>query len=55
MSRVDLGMRAVGDPRHRLLELANDRGVSLASLSSLLSRNSTYLQQFVRKGSPRKL
>lgn len=43
------------DPRARLLELANSRGVSLASLSALISRNSTYLQQFVRKGSPRKL
>jgi phage repressor protein C with HTH and peptisase S24 domain len=38
-----------------LLELANARGVSLAALSALISRNGTYLQQFVRKGSPRKL
>ncbi len=43
------------DPRTRLLELATDRGVSLAALSALISRNSAYLQQFVRKGSPRKL
>jgi phage repressor protein C with HTH and peptisase S24 domain len=43
------------EPRARLLELASDRGVSLASLSALISRNGTYLQQFVRKGSPRKL
>ncbi len=43
------------DPRARLLELATARGVSLAALSALISRNSTYLQQFVRKGSPRKL
>lgn len=42
-------------PRARLLELAQDRGVSLASLSDLLGRNTTYLQQFIRKGSPRKL
>lgn len=43
------------DPRVRLLELATDQGISLARLSSLIGRNSTYLQQFVRKGSPRKL
>ncbi|MDE2620218.1 MAG: LexA family transcriptional regulator [Sphingomonadales bacterium] len=43
------------DPRARLLALAAERGASLAALSSLIGRNSTYLQQFVRKGSPRKL
>jgi phage repressor protein C with HTH and peptisase S24 domain len=43
------------DPRQRLLELASARGVSLAQLSGLIGRNASYLQQFVRKGSPRKL
>ncbi len=43
------------DPRARLLELATERGVSLSTLSELIGRNSTYLQQFIRKGSPRKL
>ncbi len=43
------------DPRVRLLQLANDRGASLSGLSELIGRNSTYLQQFIRKGSPRKL
>ena len=43
------------DPRTRLLALAAARGVSLAALSGLIGRNTTYLQQFVRKGSPRKL
>jgi len=42
-------------PRARLLELAQERGVSLSSLSEMLDRNPTYLQQFIRKGSPRKL
>ena len=42
-------------PRKRLLELSQERGVSLASLSEMLGRNPTYLQQFIRKGSPRKL
>ena len=43
------------DPRMHLLELASRRGISLAQLSALIGRNSSYLQQFVRKGSPRKL
>ncbi|MEP7222061.1 MAG: S24 family peptidase [Novosphingobium sp.] len=43
------------DPRTRLLALSEERGVSLARLSTLLGRNPSYLQQFVRKGSPRKL
>ncbi len=42
-------------PRARLLELAQARGVSLSALSELLGRNPSYLQQFIRKGSPRKL
>lgn len=44
-----------GGPRARLMELVEAQGVSLAGLSALLGRNSSYLQQFVRKGSPRKL
>lgn len=43
------------DPRNRLVALAAERGTSLAALSALIGRNQTYLQQFVRKGSPRKL
>ena len=43
------------DPRTRLLLLASKKGVSLSGLSELIGRNSTYLQQFIRKGSPRKL
>ncbi len=41
--------------RQRLLELSQERGVSLASLSELIGRNASYLQQFIKKGSPRKL
>ncbi|WP_260922180.1 helix-turn-helix transcriptional regulator [Novosphingobium sp. 9] len=41
--------------RSRLLELASEQGVSLSALSQMLGRNASYLQQFVRKGSPRKL
>lgn len=43
------------DARNRLAELSKSRGASLASLSELLGRNSSYLQQFIKKGSPRKL
>lgn len=43
------------DPRARLLRLSAERSVSLSQLSALIGRNSSYLQQFVRKGSPRKL
>ena len=43
------------DVRSRLTVLAAQRGASLAQLSALIDRNSSYLQQFVRKGSPRKL
>lgn len=43
------------DSRERLTQLADGRGVSLAALSRLIGRNGTYLQQFVTKGSPRKL
>lgn len=46
---------AMDPPRARLVALAAHRGVSLAALSALLGRNAAYLQQFVRKGSPRKL
>ena len=43
------------DPRARLVDLAAARRVSLSALSAMLGRNPAYLQQFVRKGSPRKL
>ena len=43
------------DPRERLTELAAARNASLAALSRMIGRNSSYLQQFVTKGSPRKL
>ncbi len=45
----------VSGARARLLELAQNSGSSLSSLSELIGRNTTYLQQFIRKGSPRKL
>ena len=43
------------DARARLLELSRESRSSLSELSKLIGKNATYLQQFVRKGSPRKL
>lgn len=45
----------MSDARQRLLELSNEKRASLSSLSELIGRNPSYLQQFIRKGSPRKL
>ena len=43
------------DPRDRLARLAHDKGASLAALSRMIGRNPSYLQQYITKGSPRKL
>ena len=43
------------DPRERLTALASETGNSLAALSRMIGRNSSYLQQYITKGSPRKL
>jgi phage repressor protein C with HTH and peptisase S24 domain len=50
-----MALETLSGPRARLLELSQKRGVSLSALSDLLGRNPSYLQQFIRKGSPRKL
>lgn len=52
---TDASKHAEDAARQRLLELARERRVSLAALSEMINRNSSYLQQFIRKGSPRKL
>ena len=43
------------DPRATLDELIRQRGVNYSSISRLLGRNVSYIQQFLRKGSPRYL
>lgn len=43
------------DAREKLFELARERRHSLAALSRMLGRNASYLQQYITKGSPRKL
>ncbi|WP_298667833.1 S24 family peptidase [uncultured Sphingomonas sp.] len=42
-------------PREALKRLAEARGTSLAALSAMLGRNLAYLQQYVGRGSPRRL
>ena len=43
------------DARSTLQRLCSERGESLAGLSRLLGRNDAYIQQYLRKGSPRRL
>lgn len=43
------------DPRTALEQLIRERGEDYASLSRLLGRNAAYIQQFIRRGTPRKL
>ncbi|MDP1025846.1 S24 family peptidase [Sphingomonas sp. KR1UV-12] len=46
---------ATVDPRSALAALAEGQGVSLSALSRMLGRNVAYLQQYVRRGTPRRL
>ncbi|WEK41661.1 MAG: S24 family peptidase [Candidatus Sphingomonas colombiensis] len=43
------------NPRDVLMQLAEARGTSLAALSVMLGRNVAYLQQYVGRGSPKRL
>ncbi len=43
------------DPRAVLARMAQARGASLAELSRLIGRNPAYIQQFVDRGTPRRL
>lgn len=47
--------KSLSGARLKLLTLAEERRVSLSALSDMIGRNPSYLQQFIRKGSPRKL
>ncbi len=46
---------AASDPRHALDRLIRERGGDYSSLSRLIGRNSAYIQQFIKRGVPRKL
>ncbi|KQN37531.1 hypothetical protein ASG37_10845 [Sphingomonas sp. Leaf407] len=43
------------DPRTAIAHAAQARGVSLMELSRLIGRNPAYIQQFVERGTPRRL
>jgi SOS-response transcriptional repressor LexA len=43
------------DPREALRRLCDERGEDFASLSRLIGRNPAYIQQFIRRGTPRRL
>lgn len=44
-----------GSPRALLDRLIRDRGTTYGALSALLGRNPAYIQQYVKRGTPRKL
>lgn len=50
-----MAQKEMSSARTRLLELARERGTSLSGLSIMIGRNSAYLQQFIKRGTPRKL
>lgn len=43
------------DPREVVRQLCVERGQDFASLSRLVGRNSAYIQQYVKRGTPRRL
>jgi hypothetical protein len=50
-----VGFTDAADVRARVQQLADGRRVSLANLSRLVGKNASYLQQFVTRGSPKRL
>lgn len=44
-----------GEIRDRLEQLIKENGETYASVSRLLGRNSAYIQQFIKRGSPARL
>ncbi len=43
------------DPRRLIERLCEERGEDFAGLSRMLGRNPAYIQQFVRRGVPKRL
>jgi phage repressor protein C with HTH and peptisase S24 domain len=48
-------MMAEADPRAALERLIEERGEDYASLSRLIGRNAAYVQQYVKRGTPKRL
>ncbi len=45
----------IQDPRAALDSLLNERGIDYARLSQVIGRNPAYIQQYIKRGSPRRL
>ena len=45
----------VQDPRAALDRLLADKGIDYARLSQVIGRNPAYIQQYIKRGSPRRL
>ncbi len=45
----------VDDPRAALARLLADKGIDYAQLSAAIGRNPAYIQQYIKRGSPRRL
>lgn len=43
------------DPRHILERLCREQGVDYARLSAVIGRNPAYVQQYIKRGTPRRL
>ena len=43
------------DPRAALDRLLQERGIDYAQLSARIGRNPAYIQQYIKRGSPRRL
>jgi phage repressor protein C with HTH and peptisase S24 domain len=43
------------DPRHTLERILREKGEDFAGLSRLIGKNPAYIQQFIKRGTPRKL
>lgn len=50
-----MAARQAIDPRDRLRALRDQHGIGFARMSQLLGRNAAYIQQFVERGTPKKL
>ncbi|NJS14544.1 MAG: helix-turn-helix transcriptional regulator [Sphingopyxis sp.] len=48
-------MSVSADPRALLDQLIRDRGYDYQSLSRLIGRNAAYIQQYIKRGTPRRL
>ena len=48
-------MMMISEPRQALERLCLERGENLAALSRMIGRNAAYIQQYLRKGTPRQL